>query len=324
MNQQMYQLFSNLTENSSRISSIDIPSQLGLGKISQIKTPKGVILADYQMSYNADMNVHGLNNEEYLQIIFCMNEEISWEIKGKQKNITIEKGESCIYKGHGNHEYTCYQKQCDYQFKNIKIPWNYFNNILNEYLDINEVLVLDRKVRYAASKVNITPCMKKILSETKDFALYGRGVDSLFLEGKVMELISVYLTELLGLAVLSSQNFSVTKTDKDSISEAKNIIDSRITYAPNYEELAREVHMSTTKLSKGFSKMYGMPIHTYIINKRLEQAAYLLVETDLNICQIAALVGYGKPSNFSAAFKKKYGVMPKVFKTDNSRLEIYS
>ena len=34
----------------------------------------------------------------------------------------------------------------------------------------------------------------------------------------------------------------------------------------------------------------------------------------MNIGQIAVLVGYTKPSNFSAAFKKKYGVMPKDYR----------
>ena len=36
----------------------------------------------------------------------------------------------------------------------------------------------------------------------------------------------------------------------------------------------------------------------------------MLLESNMNIGQIAVLVGYTKPSNFSAAFKKKYGVMP--------------
>jgi len=38
------------------------------------------------------------------------------------------------------------------------------------------------------------------------------------------------------------------------------------------------------------------------------------LESNMNIGQIAVLVGYTKPSNFSAAFKKKYGVMPKDYR----------
>ncbi|MDR0288243.1 MAG: helix-turn-helix transcriptional regulator, partial [Clostridiales bacterium] len=57
-------------------------------------------------------------------------------------------------------------------------------------------------------------------------------------------------------------------------------------------------------------------IHSYIIDQRMEKAASLIIESNLPICQIASLVGYDKPSNFTAAFKKKYGVVPKQYKKE--------
>ena len=53
-----------------------------------------------------------------------------------------------------------------------------------------------------------------------------------------------------------------------------------------------------------------MPIHQYVIEQRLAQAAQLLLEGDWNVSEVAAIVGYGKASNFAAAFKKRYGVAP--------------
>lgn len=85
--------------------------------------------------------------------------------------------------------------------------------------------------------------------------------------------------------------------------EAKRIIDSQLAFAPSCEELSHLVHLSTTKLTRGFSSFYGMPIHQYIIEQRLTQAAQLLLEGDRNVSEIAAIVGYGKPSNLAAAFK---------------------
>ena len=73
-------------------------------------------------------------------------------------------------------------------------------------------------------------------------------------------------------------------------------------------------NLSTTKLTRGFSSFYGMPIHQYIIEQRLTQAAQLLLEGDRNVSEIAAIVGYGKPSNLAAAFKKRYGVAPKNYR----------
>ena len=94
--------------------------------------------------------------------------------------------------------------------------------------------------------------------------------------------------------------------------EAKRIIDSQLAFAPSCEELSRMVHLSMTKLTRGFSSFYGMPIHQYVIEQRLAQAAQLLLEGDWNVSEVAAIVGYGKASNFAAAFKKRYGVAPKI------------
>ena len=99
---------------------------------------------------------------------------------------------------------------------------------------------------------------------------------------------------------------------------AKRIIDSQLAFAPSCEELAKKVNISVSKLTKGFNSLFGTSVHAYIIDQRLEKAAGLLLESDLNVSQIATLVGYSKPSNFAAAFKKKYGVIPKNYKDENT------
>ena len=68
--------------------------------------------------------------------------------------------------------------------------------------------------------------------------------------------------------------------------------------------------------------MYGISVYAYVIEQRLERAAGLSLESNMHIGQIAVLVGYTKPSNFSAAFKKKDGVMPKDYR-EASRIDVY-
>ena len=57
-----------------------------------------------------------------MQIIFCLNDGISWGIMDEKRSITIQKNESCIYAGHGGTEYACYKKDSNFSFKSIKIP----------------------------------------------------------------------------------------------------------------------------------------------------------------------------------------------------------
>lgn len=156
--------------------------------------------------------------------------------------------------------------------------------------------------------------MEQILAETSQFTQYRGGLGYLYLDGKLLELLSIYLGEVLELDILMGKNVSMSRTERTAIMEAKRIIDSQLAFAPSCEELSQLVHLSTTKLTRGFSSFYGMPIHQYIIEQRLTQAAQLLLEGDRNVSEIAAIVGYGKPSNLAAAFKKRYGVAPKNYR----------
>lgn len=293
---------------------MDIPSDMGRGKIAQTRIKHGVILSDWKMCYQSDMNVQGAVSKEYIQIIFCLNDGISWGIMDEQRSVTIAKKESCIYAGHGGTEYICYSKDSNFSFKSIKIPISYFSKLLSDYFDGQESTAYEKKLLNGISKVPVTPIMEQILAETSQFTQYRGGLGYLYLDGKLLELLSIYLGEVLELDILMGKSISMSKTERTAIMEAKRIIDGQPAFAPSCEELSRLVHLSITKLTRGFSAFYGMPIHQYVIEQRLTQGAQLLLEGDLNVSEVAGIVGYGKPSNFAAAFKKRYGVVPKDYK----------
>lgn len=296
--------------------SMDISSEFGPGRIAQTKIKHGVILSDWQMHYqsNTDMNVQGPGNDEYMQIIFCLNDGVSWGVINDRSSITLQKKESCIYAGHKGKEYICYKKNSNFSFKTIKIPITYFVQLLSEYFDGQEITVYRKKLLEGISKIPVTPIMEQILTETSQFSQYRGSLGYLYLDGKLLELLSVYLGEVLELDILMGKNISMSRTERTAIMETKRIIDSQLAFAPSCKELSRMVHLSVPKLSQGFSSLYGISIHQYIIDQRLAHAAQLLLDGDMNVSEIAAIVGYGKPSNFAAAFKKRYGVVPKNYR----------
>lgn len=309
-------LYNDLITNTPQTFSMDISSEFGPGRIAQTKIKHGVIFSDWQMHYqsNTDMNVQGPGNDEYMQIIFCLNDGVSWGVINDRSSITLQKKESCIYAGHKGKEYICYKKNSNFSFKTIKIPITYFVQLLSEYFDGQEITVYRKKLLEGISKIPVTPIMEQILTETSQFSQYRGSLGYLYLDGKLLELLSVYLGEVLELDILMGKNISMSRTERTAIMETKRIIDSQLAFAPSCKELSRMVHLSVPKLSQGFSSLYGISIHQYIIDQRLAHAAQLLLDGDMNVSEIAAIVGYGKPSNFAAAFKKRYGVVPKNYR----------
>ena len=115
-NQYMNNLYRDLLSNSPQTITIDIPADMGTGQILQVVTKQGAVVSDWKMNYFSDMNVQGVSSEEYIQMLFCFNDGVSWNIADSRQSISIQKGESCIYRGHGKMEYLCYSKQNDFLF----------------------------------------------------------------------------------------------------------------------------------------------------------------------------------------------------------------
>ena len=77
------------------------------------------------------------------------------------------------------------------------------------------------------------------------------------------------------------------------------------------ETLSRQFHMNATTLKAVFKNVYGDSLAAHIKEHRMEQAAELLAGTGLSIAEISRKVGYDSQSKFTAAFKSRYGLLPK-------------
>ncbi len=126
-------LYHDLFSNSPQTVTLDIPAEMGTGQIAQVVTKQGAVVSDWKMNYFSDAHVQGINSEEYIQLLFCFHDGVSWNIAGSRQGVSIQKGESCIYRGHGKMEYLCYSGQRDFLFKNVKLPLPYFEKILADY-----------------------------------------------------------------------------------------------------------------------------------------------------------------------------------------------
>ena len=80
------------------------------------------------------------------------------------------------------------------------------------------------------------------------------------------------------------------------------------------ETLSRQFHMNPTTLKSVFKSVYGNSLASHVKEHRMERAAELLTGTGLTIAEIAAQVGYDSQSKFTAAFKSRYGVLPKEYR----------
>lgn len=93
-------------------------------------------------------------------------------------------------------------------------------------------------------------------------------------------------------------------------SSFKKMVESNVYSNLKLEEIAFLCNMSLSSFKRSFTKEYGESPGKWLQEKRLQRAKDLLQCGELKASDIYYDLGYGNLSNFSAAFKKRFGVSP--------------
>ena len=77
------------------------------------------------------------------------------------------------------------------------------------------------------------------------------------------------------------------------------------------DELAEEVHLSTSRFKARFREQMGMPPGEYMVRAKVERAHQLLEESALSITDIAYRLGFSSSQYFATVFKRFTNMRPK-------------
>ena len=94
------------------------------------------------------------------------------------------------------------------------------------------------------------------------------------------------------------------------LNEAIEYIQRHFSEPMSVEQLAEATHLSISALERRFKKHLSINPRQYIIEFRLEQARYLLMETRKSIATIALETGFSDHSHFTKAYKKRFQLIP--------------
>jgi len=99
-----------------------------------------------------------------------------------------------------------------------------------------------------------------------------------------------------------------------SIERTKHFIEEHLEESLTLDDIAASVGYSKFHLNKMFAKNTGQTIHKYIRNRRMEEAANRLTETNDSILHIALDSGYESQQSFTSAFKQLYTYTPEAYR----------
>ncbi len=140
-----------------------------------------------------------------------------------------------------------------------------------------------------------------------------------YVKAKATELLCEVVYLLTHEGDSTTSDLRLSWRDKRQLDKARQTIRQDCVHAPTIAVLSRQLGLNQRKLKMGFKQLFGTPIFQYTQNLRLEKALQLLQTGDYSIREVADAVGYGYAKNFTTAFKKRYGVSPKVARKSFNR-----
>lgn len=132
-----------------------------------------------------------------------------------------------------------------------------------------------------------------------------------------------HLVRMIGLRVLRTQSTVASRavgqpTASDAtvarLLAARDLIEATLHEPLTLSTIAHAVGVRPHVLATAFRQRFGVPLHQYVIARRVERAKTLLREADLPIAAIAVEAGFASQSHLTTVFRRSVGVTPAAYR----------
>jgi AraC-like DNA-binding protein len=160
----------------------------------------------------------------------------------------------------------------------------------------------------AGGSVSI-PAFHQIIQNMFNCPIAG-PLGQLMLEGSYQQLLA-YQFAMMG---AQHESETVNCRDRDILYAIKDYLTATFLEDHSLLSISRRFGVNQNKLKTGFRTLFGTPVITYLYDLRMDHARMLLLDRNMNVSEVAPVVGYGNANHFSTAFKRKFGVSPSLIK----------
>ena len=169
----------------------------------------------------------------------------------------------------------------------------------------------DSKNYYSTYSFSYDVLIKRFVESLLDISKLSKKIQSRILETKFEE-IMLYLVEFKGVEFL----YSLISNSNNEYQKFIQTIESNQLNKLTIKELSFLSNMSVSKFKREFEKHFRSTPSKWFQEKRLEHAAFLLKNNSKRPSDIFEEIGYETLSNFTQAFKLKFGLTPKQYQSN--------
>ncbi|MEM6396605.1 MAG: AraC family transcriptional regulator [Bacteroidota bacterium] len=287
----------------------DIPPSLGTGFCTYYELPYNIQLHHYQYCLNQRIEVHSFNpagRGMYMININLSQRLLQKNVEDRRYALGIEGQAGALFYSPGKD--TSGQNEVDvpYEVVFFSIP----AMAMQQFIKTFTVQAKNKELpfcNYAELPEEVENKLRQSLAVEYPLDLFSRQGMMLESLGKILSLF--YQDEW------KNKKSNLKQADVQQLLLVKAVLHTHLFgSAPTIDKLANQVNMSPSQLKSKFKSLFGMPIYRYYLQSKLKVAYKLLKEQEGTIGEIGYRLGYSNLSQFSAQFKKQFGISPSEVK----------
>lgn len=160
-----------------------------------------------------------------------------------------------------------------------------------------------------------------ILTDSNSYeSKFRRIVTEYYLGGDFSdELLSSMLKSLIINIVRRLNNKDKNPPDNnfDLTRKIMQYIQNNYAEAISYESISKKFHLSPIYINRVFKKIAGVSLYAFLINYRINMAMELLRSTNMEVKEIACMVGFSDLPHFIKTFKQHTGKTPAKYRNSS-------
>lgn len=141
---------------------------------------------------------------------------------------------------------------------------------------------------------------------------HGWPTEPLYVQGLSVALVALLSSGLPGAVEKTHEDGCLTRSQRRRIEDC---IEADLSVPQTIDRLSFVVGLSPSQFCKRFKTSFGLPVHQYILRRRLDEASReLLAQPTRPIVDVALSLGFSSQSHFSEAFRRYTGTSPASFR----------